>query len=631
MIEFNKSLLSSSPLKGQFGWFSNKLSNDFTFTIGDKNLVIFGYNGIGKTTIYKAIKSIENVNFEYLAYTDEDSFIHNSSKKLIISIDIVRRNQLRDNIEKNEENLTVYSYLKNNKIALGSVNSALGVNIKRASKISGFLDLKKLTWDDVTPLLDQYNKINPAILISNWKKLQGIASLDNEIKKFKDNKLVNILYSVDNIITDETTKCPVCGSTKLNLKEIVKNEIQSLQKNQNKIITDMYNSGDITEDNLKLYFDAFNAFNSKKEAFKALLITGGNKKEFENINALVSEMEKDKAELANLNLIAKEMYQNVCKEEKSIKKDFCRYLKIEPSAISFDDKDYIITINLNRDIETYSTGETNMITFLYKVYSFLGSDKEVVILDDPISSLDMINCYKMAYELVRLKRSNKKIVVLTHSTNFLNIINCQNNNIFSYLYIDEINGKLIISSFKKKKSNVIDLRNISGDEFITALIDRDIELINGSTLSTLAEAFHYTLSEKRISPNITNYNLISMIDNFSSFTHLDFDNDMITKIKYLAALRIWIEKNIYDLISIEDDKSIFLSKNSIYDKINYVLPMDGSSKLTSSIRREDILSKKVMLNQAIHFYSLVEPMAYAMNMSFDQLAMEIKEIKALFP
>lgn len=102
---------------------------------------------------------------------------------------------------------------------------------------------------------------------------------------------------------------------------------------------------------------------------------------------------------------------------------------------------------------------------------------------------------------------------------------------------------------------------------------------------------------------------------------------------HLCALRIWVEQQIYLIISKEESKikSFFNEENyELSKKIEFIFPKDGSNPYNLSFRREDIMSKKVMLNQGIHYHSRVMPMAYAINLSFDQLSREINEIKNFF-
>ena len=44
--------INKNSIPINFEWFSNKLSSDFELTLGDKSKVIFGFNGIGKSTLF---------------------------------------------------------------------------------------------------------------------------------------------------------------------------------------------------------------------------------------------------------------------------------------------------------------------------------------------------------------------------------------------------------------------------------------------------------------------------------------------------------------------------------------------------------------------------------------------------
>ena len=76
--------------------------------------------------------------------------------------------------------------------------------------------------------------------------------------------------------------------------------------------------------------------------------------------------------------------------------------------------------------------------------------------------------------------------------------------------------------------------------------------------------------------------------------------------------------------------SSFLGANSISDKIEKLISDPTNSFRAKGIEKEDLMSKKVMLNQNAHYYSQVMPFTYAMNLSFDDLRREINELKALF-
>lgn len=68
------------------------------------------------------------------------------------------------------------------------------------------------------------------------------------------------------------------------------------------------------------------------------------------------------------------------------------------------------------------------------------------------------------------------------------------------------------------------------------------------------------------------------------------------KVLYLAALRVWIEKQFYDNT---DDREGLISKDFLGDKIVFML--DGNHWTgQTAIRKDYLMSKKVMLNQNEH-------------------------------
>ena len=100
----------------------------------------------------------------------------------------------------------------------------------------------------------------------------------------------------------------------------------------------------------------------------------------------------------------------------------------------------------------------------------------------------------------------------------------------------------------------------------------------------------------------------------------------------MCALRIWIEKSLYNIIPSENDKCIFLSRKTITEKINYLLPKNGQNKIETITEnlKEILMSKKVMLNQCVHYYGQVVPLEYALNLSCDDIKSEIEELKEIF-
>jgi hypothetical protein len=59
-------------------------------------------------------------------------------------------------------------------------------------------------------------------------------------------------------------------------------------------------------------------------------------------------------------------------------------------------------------------------------------------------------------------------------------------------------------------------------------------------------------------------------------------------------------------------------------------PVKQGVTIPSTLTRDSLMSKKVMLNECIHYDSQVMPFAYASNLSIDNINNEIVEIKKLF-
>ena len=69
MFDFNKNYVSNSSNS----WFASKLDNNFNLTIDEnKSIVIFGYNGLGKSSIFKCIKSVNDSSISFLDYEFKD-------------------------------------------------------------------------------------------------------------------------------------------------------------------------------------------------------------------------------------------------------------------------------------------------------------------------------------------------------------------------------------------------------------------------------------------------------------------------------------------------------------------------------------------------------------------------------
>lgn len=467
---------------------------------------------------------------------------------------------------------------------------------------------------------------------SSFSKLQSITSVNDEIDKEHKSILFNALNFLNEIVKVSDDVCPVCDSPISDIKLRIQTKLNILNQIKSDVIND-YKKSNISIDlnSLNDVIQAYTLLQGDIDLKSDFLLCAGDVQKYDVMQRDFPLLQQKITQLNTLSTQAAQMFSNLQREESRFRKDFIRYFHVDNGKINFDQNSHSISIEFPRDVKTYSIGENNLITFLVKIYSFLGSDKEILLLDDPVSSLDMINHYKIAFEIIKASRNpNKYLIVLTHSTELLNVLQSQYPNFFEYFYIDEDTTKLFIQPINSSgSSNVISLDRLH-DEFINALITKD----QSASTSSIHNLFHYTIME-HFEPmySFSNHSLIQIVDN-PAIVIGSFDDNSLQKIKYMSALRIWIEKHLFDLIPSTDIalQNQFLNLFTLSERIGFILPSTGSSQfaLPTNLNRDSLMSLKTMLNQANHYQSQVMPLAYAINISMKNLIDEISEIKNLF-
>lgn len=97
-------------------------------------------------------------------------------------------------------------------------------------------------------------------------------------------------------------------------------------------------------------------------------------------------------------------------------------------------------LNVEREQLHLSTGEQNFISLAFELLLARHSEKEFVVLDDPISSFDSIYKNKIAFCIIKFLE-NKKQIVLTHNTDLVRLLEVQQNGCFNlYMFNNTQNG-----------------------------------------------------------------------------------------------------------------------------------------------------------------------------------------------
>ena len=322
--------------------------------------------------------------------------------------------------------------------------------------------------------------------------------------------------------------------------------------------------------------------------------------------------------------------------EIAIKEIFKSKFNVSFDDVEFNDNEKYVEITLPRNVEKYSTGEVNLMVFTFTIYQFIASNKEILIVDDPLSSYDISNQYRIMFDLVQASSSGKKVIILTHNIDCINIANTQHRNIFKYKYIEKVDGILYLKDINLNESDsVLSISNLlayvstdeNKDKYFKLLIEREDDLQAPENL-----VFHYdrSYSFEYENVNLTNEYFVSLIDNLdNNFVYnKSFEQNAIDKIFYMTAIRIWIEEKFYQ--NNPNDNS--LNGKTFGEKIEYMFPKNGQTrwKGSSSVTRKYLMSKKTMINQHNHYKSQILPFNYALNITLDELKNEILDIKNHF-
>lgn len=290
---------------------------------------------------------------------------------------------------------------------------------------------------------------------NNIKLIQGFSKLDI------NNDAINILNKHNGI-----TKCIFEDKHILptDIKEQLENNknliIKQLDDSQKKIVNTIFELGE-------------NPFNIK-DIFNNSFELGDPKK----VEELITEMKEIILQIEN-EIITK--YIQLIKEIE-LEKDYSEYNKIIEKKIELseddemllkdivencinkkvkltrdDNKNIIFTIEDNNFIGKsrqelpLSTGEQNFISLYFDLLLAKNSDKEIIIIDDPISSFDSIYKNKIIYSIIKVLANKKKVIILTHNINTIKLMHHQYKNCFNlYLLNNEKDGENGFIKINKK-------------------------------------------------------------------------------------------------------------------------------------------------------------------------------------
>lgn len=610
-----------------------KFDDSFNIELDQSSKIIFGYNGIGKSSIYKYLKS-KYQEYDYLDYEDtKESFLKNK-KEVIIGARIQTITKLKNEIEQLKQNNDIEGILKkydyNSQTKARKISDELA-NIQKEKDIANIsIDKTKLEYAS-SILYDEIKKD----FFDNYKAINEIANLKEEMEALKNVYMNQAYQALINSIDDHETTCPACNTRGIhNLKDIFNQKKKIYEESNKSLFGNFKFRSDVDkEKQIESLIELARKFNGKEIA--ELIICDVDEERRNYIIENLKQIEEKNKEIEKLQEKLQDYYNNIKKEEKDIKRYFENRFDID--ELKFDDDDNKIIVKFKRNVDTYSEGEIHLIILLFKLYEFKINDSNILIIDDPLTSYDLINQYKTLFEIVNTASAEKRILIFTHNIEMINIINSQDSGTFKYQYIEKYLEKLFLKNVDiNATGSIFSLKNLldlDSEKYLKLLIEREKE-----ENDEYHKVFHYdnsfTLQDSQFN-GLSNEYFVKLIDNFSSedINNNSFSQNTFNKIMYMCAIRVWIEKKFFE--AIKEDNVIIkkLEGKQFSEKVNVLLPKNLDSVLINkypNVTRTFLMSKKVMLNQNEHYQSQIIPFNYALNISLDELISEIEDIKNRF-
>lgn len=615
-----------------------------------KNNIIFAFNGTCKTKISNFLAKHYSDQFFLINYEDDKDAIKavKTGKKIEVLPDVVALEKAKAELDDVKNQINVFSRIENGfgigKSKIASSNIHFLKSIKSSDAIST-ISLTKDEFNEINdvlfPVKKEFGKHFRELVDETHRISDEVENMQNSlIKDFCNNYLSHLQLNEDPLV------CPICGGNlESGLKAILNDKISRLAG-----VVDSYFS-DYLVQNTKKQNDAFllklsnliaRYKSEERKLCEYLLIDDYS--EVASINALVAIQTTKQSNLSVAESGVATIANGIHDSELFIKDLFVNRLKFKDAKFDAKKKGLILTTPDDRPASSYSQGELNLITLMTRLTIAKSTDKPNIILDDPLSSYDIPNQYRIIYEIVKYIKdnANKKILIFTHNSDALNILKQYNHGInFNFFYIEKYHKELSIQklSINQNIINIEDIVNNHDSEgILRANRDRENPLIADKSTTIkddLSGLFHYNgvftncIYEGK---SLSNRQLFDKIDGYKNGSLLNegFIKNTVNKVLYLMAIRVYVEKKMFDinptvataLTPIEQfgDKLSKIQKYYLSDAINKYSHFD----------METLKRMKVMLNQNDHYKSQVQPYYYAMNISLDELISEIEQIRDMF-
>jgi len=688
----------------------SKFSINNTIDFSSKDIaVLYGPNGTGKTSLAKVLDSNNGTKFE-ASYKDISSdklfhvindqngrnIIQGSPKEFFIGDSIAREYDLKELINSEFDNLfknLLLANLKNlnistktsklidlvqNQVLQNFVKSLANKSLRgkdldtdsflvTVSSLSA-IDIQDYDEEKFSFFLNDYDSSDSVI-----RKLMDISSIDQHenIIEIEENdyalKILNKFCHKDNCIVCDNqdyhsnillkkksnNKKAILDSLSSEIREILDKVFKSLSDNDpfkiKDSLLDAIKQGDIQSINslisdIKIYFTIFD-FKINNLFFDSLSDTNliDNNSEYLTIISNKPEMDDD-----DILYITKIVNENIGKNI-TLQRDEHNNLKLLIGGVSL--------LNVDRKEMSLSNGEQNFVSLSFELLKAKKSDKEIIVLDDPISSFDSIYKNKIAFSIIKVLE-NKKQIILTHNTELVRLLHFQKQNCFDLYFFNNIeNGENGFIPVNKDEQEILLNLNLLLDLFRENIVD---EIIDEKLF--LVSIIPFMRGFANILGNSHKYKLLSKVMHGYENNKIDLSNiykDLFNKkkpieTKYIISVNDILNIDLENLNILCEDTYPLLNKTlkhtltylslrlrvekTIVDKYDLGLdynnprnPILLSTLIYKAFRNDQdkrifFTSRKTLLNEFNHFEGNMNIFQPAIDISDKALEKEVKDI-----
>lgn len=514
-IKFNK-IENGSIFTSDFAEFNE--NNEIKFSNAGF-AVIYGPNGIGKTSLAKVFSGEDGtaLSFEYdsVKYNNGSEIFHvindqnhrniinGNAKDFLLGDNIQKEFELQQYIsEKFKEIFSKAAFQLKDAFGISTVSNPLISLIhntelqkitqnlaNRRYKVSNkdiddFLDTMSSLQDEKLPA--KFSEDKYRFFINGYSDKKSILCKVLEIKE-PDIEQVNNAHEIeeDSVAIDvltqfsHKTKCIVCDTDGIDSEKLKEEKTRHRQIVVDSLTKQMRS---FMEDIVSLQ-PPNDPYLIKKNVVKSL-----EEGDFVYIKKLQEEINCYKVFFnIKLNLMFKEM-----SEITQLKEKYTEYKKLLSEKIDIQEEDFLYIRDIlsnsmdkkidvqrdkNKNIKIFlggmefleqdrnglplSTGEQNFISLCFEFLKAKNSKKQIIVLDDPISSFDSIYKNKVVFALMKILEE-KACIVLTHNLDLLRLLESQYNNSFNLYLLNntegENNGFIVLC--KKEKNMLINLQEL---------------------------------------------------------------------------------------------------------------------------------------------------------------------------